>query len=460
MSATHKIMIVDDDVNMRNMLVTALSRIQGYDLCEKENGERALEYLREDEVDLVISDMKMPGMTGVQLLKSIREMNNPVPFIIITAYGTIENAVDAMRLGATDYLEKGDTSMLKALEVKVKKCLEIKALIDENSALREALDRRYRAVWKSRIMEDIHKKVETVAQSNATVLVMGESGTGKELVARAIHFGSKRARGAFIKINCAAIPDTLIESELFGHEKGAFTGALRRSRGKFEVASGGTLLLDEISEMPPFTQAKLLRVLQEREINKIGAELPIPVDVRVIATTNRDLKEEVVKGRFREDLFFRLNVIPVTLPPLRHRKEDIPALAEHFVQKFNEENGFAISGVAPEAMEALTAYDWPGNVRELENAIERASVLVRSGRLEKDNIELTGSLRKEQAGGLTVGVTIAEMEKQLIYKTLDFCKGNKTRVAEVLGISIRTLRNKLNEYEGRQGDPAPESGEE
>jgi transcriptional regulator with PAS, ATPase and Fis domain len=302
--------------------------------------------------------------------------------------------------------------------------------------------------------------VETVAQSNATVLIMGESGTGKELVARAIHFGSKRARSAFIKINCAAIPDTLIESELFGHEKGAFTGALRRSRGKFEVASGGTLLLDEISEMPPFTQAKLLRVLQEREINKIGAELPIPVDVRVVATTNRDLKEEVVKGRFREDLFFRLNVIPVTLPPLRQRKEDIPALTEHFVQKFNEENGFTISGVGPEAMEALTAYDWPGNVRELENAIERASVLVRSGRLEKDNIELTGSLRKEQAEGLTVGVTIAEMEKQLIYRTLDFCKGNKTKVAEVLGISIRTLRNKLNEYEGHQGDPAAESGEE
>ena len=459
MSASHRIMIVDDDPNMRNMLVTALSRVQGYDLCEAENGERALERLKDDEVDLVISDMKMPGMTGVQLLKAIRESGNSVPFIILTAYGTIENAVEAVRLGATDYLEKGETFMLKALEVKVKKCLEIKALLDENLALREALDRRYRYIWKSRIMEEINKKVETVAQSNSTVLIMGESGTGKELVARAIHFGSRRSKGPFIKINCAAIPDTLIESELFGHEKGAFTGALRRSRGKFEIAHNGTLLLDEISEMPQAVQAKLLRVLQEKEINKIGAELPIPVDVRVIATTNRDLKEEVVKGKFREDLFFRLNVIPLSIPPLRLRKDDIPPLIEHFIRKFNEENNFSVTGVSPEALETLMAYDWPGNVRELENTLERAAVMARNGTLGRESIELTGALRKAPADGLDVGSTIAEMEKRLILKTLDAYKGNKTKVTEILGISIRTLRNKLNEYAGRSAD-RPENGAE
>ncbi|MFH0918936.1 MAG: sigma-54 dependent transcriptional regulator [Fibrobacterota bacterium] len=457
--ADYRILVVDDDANMRVMLTTALSRVAAYSVLEADGGERALALIREDEPDCVISDMKMPGMTGLQLLKSVRELPSLVPFIMVTAYGTIENAVDAMHLGANDYLVKGEIAMLKELEVKVKKCLETKELQDENRALREELGRRYQYVGRSKAMDDIHKMVETVAQSASTVLILGESGTGKELVARAIHSGSRRSRGPFIKINCAAMPDTLIESELFGHEKGAFTGAVRRTRGKFELASGGTLLLDEIGEMPMATQAKLLRVLQEKEINKIGAEAPVPVDVRIVATTNRNLREEIEKGRFREDLFFRLNVIPFQLPPLRSRKEDIPLLCDHFIRKFNEENGYAVPGIADDAVALLKSYDWPGNVRELENAIERAVVLTQTHPLSASIFQLFGPLKKE-GGGLVPGVTIAEMEKQLIYKTLEHCQGNKTRVAEMLGISIRTLRNKLNEYEGRGGEAEAESNPE
>jgi DNA-binding NtrC family response regulator len=375
-----------------------------------------------------------------------------VPFIIVTAYGTVQDAVEAMRQGATDYLEKGDPNMLRALEVKVKKCLEIKALQDENRALREQLDKRYEYVGRSKAMDDVNKMVQDVAQSNSTILIQGESGTGKELIARALHMNSKRNKGPFIKINCAAMPDTLIESELFGHEKGSFTGALRRTRGKFELADGGTLLLDEIGEMPQITQAKLLRVLQEKEINKIGAEMPIPVNVRIIATTNRNLREEIGKGRFREDLFFRLNVIPFVLPPLRHRKEDIPVLCEHFIRKYNEQNGYLVAGIEGAALEQLKAYDWPGNVRELENALERAVVLTKNGPLTTGAFHLAGPAKKEGAGGLRAGVTVAEMEKELIYKTLEYCQGNKSKAAEMLGISIRTLRNKLTEYEGRDAD--------
>jgi transcriptional regulator with PAS, ATPase and Fis domain len=300
--------------------------------------------------------------------------------------------------------------------------------------------------------------VENVAQSNSTILIAGESGTGKELVARALHMNSRRSKGPFIKINCAAMPDTLIESELFGHEKGSFTGALKRTRGKFELADSGTILLDEIGEMPMTTQAKLLRVLQEKEINKIGAEMPIPINVRIIATTNRNLRDEIEKGRFREDLFFRLNVIPFALPPLRHRKEDLPVLCDHFIKKFNEQNGYLVTQIEEAALDHLKRYDWPGNVRELENAIERAVVLTKNGPLTVDAFHLTGAVRKEGAsGGLNAGVTIAEMEKQLIYKTLEYCQGNKTKVAEMLGISIRTLRNKLNEYEGRNAEHEEEA---
>jgi DNA-binding NtrC family response regulator len=454
--AESRILVVDDDPNMRGMLTTALSRFSDYQVWEADCGERALDKIREDEPDLVISDMKMPGMTGMQLLKAVREIPSQVPFIVCTAYGTIENAVEAMRIGATDYLVKGEIAMLKELEVKVRKALELKALVDENRELRAELNRRHEYVGSSKPMEDINKLVSQVAESQSTILVMGESGTGKELIARAIHSKSKRARNAFVKINCAAMPDTLIESELFGHEKGAFTGALRRTRGKFELADGGTLLLDEIGEMPILTQAKLLRVLQEKEINKIGAETPIRVDVRIVATTNRNLKEEVEKNRFREDLYFRLNVIPVVLPPLRQRKEDVPLLVDHFIKKCNEDNGYLVSGISQEAIEVLKRHDWPGNVRELENCIERAVVLTRQGILNSDVFHLSGSIKKE-GGGLSAGVTIADMEKELIYKTLESCQNNKTKAADMLAISIRTLRNKLNEYEGKgSGDDSGE----
>ncbi|OGJ90904.1 MAG: hypothetical protein A2268_09685 [Candidatus Raymondbacteria bacterium RifOxyA12_full_50_37] len=446
---SYRILIVDDDINMRTMLSTAIGRMAaGYRILEADSGEKACDLLKEEEVDLILSDMKMAGMSGVELLRKIRDDGSTTPFIIVTAYGTIENAVEAMRLGATDYLEKGETTMLKALEIKVIKCLQIKEIQDENKALREEQFKRYSYVGKNRAMDEINKLVITVAQSNSTVLITGESGTGKELIARGIHLNSKRNRLPFIKINCAAMPDTLIESELFGHEKGSFTGALRKTRGKFELADGGTILLDEIGEMPLMTQAKLLRVLQEKEINKIGAELPIPVDVRIVATTNRELKSEIAKGKFREDLYFRLNVIPIHLPPLRQRKDDIPLLVDHFIRTFNEENGLMVTGIADNALKALKEYDWAGNVRELENAIERAVVLTRTGILQPEVFTLTESLRTGGTNAIVPGTTIAEMEKQLIYKTLEYYKNNKTKVAEILGISIRTLRNKLNEYEG------------
>ncbi|MBL8026274.1 MAG: sigma-54-dependent Fis family transcriptional regulator, partial [Fibrobacteres bacterium] len=380
--------------------------------------------------------------------KAVRDIPSQVPFIMCTAYGTIDNAVEAMKFGANDYLVKGEIAMLKELEVKVRKALDHKALVDENRELRAELNRRHEYVGSSKPMEEINKLVSQVADSQSTILVMGESGTGKELIARAIHSKSRRSRNAFVKINCAAMPDTLIESELFGHEKGAFTGALRRTRGKFELADGGTLLLDEIGEMPIATQAKLLRVLQEKEINKIGAESPIRVDVRIVATTNRNLKEEVEKNRFREDLYFRLNVIPVVLPPLRQRKDDIPLLVEHFIKKCNEDNGYLVSGISPDAIDALKKHDWPGNVRELENCVERAVVLTRQGQITPDVFQLSGTVKKE-GGALSAGVTIADMEKELIYKTLEACQNNKTRAADMLAISIRTLRNKLNEYEGK-----------
>ncbi len=445
----NRILVVDDDANMRGMLTTALSRISDYSVREADCGEAAIEKIREDEPDLVISDMKMPGMSGLQLLRAVRDIPSQVPFIVCTAYGTIENAVEAMRIGATDYLVKGEIAMLKELEVKVRKALDYKALMDENRNLKAELDKRHRYVGSSRSMEDIDKLVTQIADSQSTILVMGESGTGKELIARAIHSRSRRARNAFIKINCAAMPDTLIESELFGHEKGAFTGAMRRTKGKFELADGGTLLLDEIGEMPLLTQAKLLRVLQEKEINKIGADLPIRVNVRIIATTNRNLKEEVEKGRFREDLFFRLSVIPIVLPPLKQRKEDIPLLVSHFIEKCNEDNGYMVTGISDDALAALSKHDWPGNVRELENCIERAVVLARQGELKVDLFPLTAMpVKHGGAVPVSVGLTIAEMERELIYKSLAACQNNKTKAADMLGISIRTLRNKLNEYEG------------
>jgi two-component system response regulator AtoC len=365
----------------------------------------------------------------------------------MTAYGTIDIAVDAVKKGANDFLEKGDNTAQR-LQLKVEQLLQLRLLLRENKSLKSVLTRQWDYIGSTKAIDAIRALAKTVADSRSTVLITGESGTGKELIARAIHFQSPRHNKPFVKVNCAALPEGLIESELFGHEKGAFTGALNRRLGKFELASGGTLLLDEIGEMHVSMQAKLLRVLQEREINKVGGDDPVEVDIRLIATTNRDLDKEVKEGRFREDLFYRLNVIRINLPPLRDRKEDIKRLVEHFTERYNRENGLGIEGLEDGCWEILTAYDWPGNIRELENAIERAVVLTRSGRIKADllKLPLAPAASCASGNGIRSGVTISQVEKELIIETLATCNQNRTKAASLLGISIRTLRNKLNEY--------------
>jgi DNA-binding NtrC family response regulator len=438
-----RILVVEDDRHMCNSVLELLQR-KGYAVRTCSNGAEALQCFGDTAFDCIISDIKMPIMTGDELLEKIKGVNKTVPFIIMTAYGEVTMAVDAMKKGAYDFIEKGP-ELLSKLEYAVARALQHHRLLNENIQLKNVLRKQWQYVGKTSRIEDIRLLIDNIAQSRSTVLVTGESGTGKELIARSIHFLSNRQNEPFVKVNCAALPDGLIESELFGHEKGAFTGALKAKAGKFELASGGTLLLDEIGEMPNNLQAKLLRVLQEREINKVGGDEPIAVDVRIVATSNRDLEAKVQENCFREDLYYRLNVFHVKLPPLRERMDDVPFLVGHFIEKYNDENGFSVSGIEDAALKTLQAHTWPGNIRELENAIERAVVLTRSGKIQKDVFELKKTLEGKNEG-LTPGMTVAEAEKQLILQTLEFCNQNRTRAAEMLGISIRTLRNKLNEY--------------
>jgi DNA-binding NtrC family response regulator len=441
-----RILVVDDNESFRESVVEMLRR-QGYEVVPAVNGPVALGNYHEGAFDLVVSDLKMPGMSGIELLERVRQIDADVPFLMMTAYGVVETAVEAMKKGAHDFILKTE-NVAHELEVRVERTLQYRRLVSENRDLRSALQNRWRLIGAAGSMEEIKQLVNKVAQSRSTVVISGESGTGKELIARSVHYLSPRQNGPFVKINCAAVPEGLIESELFGHEKGAFTGAIRSKSGKFELASGGTLLLDEIGEMAAAVQAKLLRVLQEREISKVGADDTVSVDVRIVATTNRNLDEEVRLGRFREDLYYRLNVFHIHLPPLRERKADIGLLAEHFVQKYNEENGYSVEGLEPEAFKVLTNYDWPGNIRELENAIERAVVLTRTGVVKAGLFDLR-SVKDVGAGSgfaFAPGITIESAEKELILRTLEHCKQNRTHAAQMLGISIRTLRNKLHEY--------------
>ena len=389
-------------------------------------------------------------MTGLELLEQARQRVPDTHIVLMTAYGTIEDAVQAIQKGAFDYIQKGADPA--EIEMTVEKALKFQDTERENRRLRSELKDKYSfgsMIGKAHNMEQVFDLIDTVADSRATVLVNGESGTGKELVARALHYNSSRASGPFIRLNCAALPKDLMESELFGHEKGAFTGAIKQTRGRFEMADGGTLLLDEISEIDPSLQAKLLRVLQEREFERIGSTQTIKVDVRIIATTNRDLQKEVEEGNFREDLFYRLNVIEIGLPPLRERREDIPSLVKSFIDRYNEENGKNVEGIADDALELLVQYDWPGNVRELENYTERAVVVARGPVLEVADLpqKLGAGPSGRQAQNIQVGMTVHEMEQQLIMKTLEACRGNRTEAANMLAISTRTLRNKLHEYD-------------
>ena len=432
------------------MLSEALER-KNYHVKVAENGKSALTWIKEGRFDLVITDVYLPDLNGMEILKLAKQADRDTGVIVITGHGSVESAVEAMKVGAFDYLTKGFS--IGEIEMTVGKFFKYQRLVRENALLRSELASRYgikNIIGNSGAIQSVFETVEMVAPTNATVLIQGASGTGKELIAKAIHQLSVRRDNSFVKTNCAAIPDGLVESELFGHEKGAFTGAIKSTKGRFELADGGTLLLDEISEIRPSLQAKLLRVLQEKEFERVGNPETLQVDVRMIATTNRDLKKEVEEGNFREDLFYRLNVVPIQLPTLKQRREDIPLLVDHFVEKFSSENNREITGIEDEALRQLIRYDWPGNVRELENTVERAVVVCMEKQIQRKHLFFDSDKQafpeKTTSPAIPTGMTLKEMEKQLILETLAEQKGNRTRASEKLGISVRTLRNKLQEY--------------
>lgn len=446
-----KILVVDDEPLMQEFLMETLERHHPYEVDLAENGKEALKKIRNDSFQLIISDIRMPDISGMDLLNRIKKIDSSCGVILITAYGTVQMAVQAMKQGAFDFITK--PLNVDQIEMVVDKYFKFKDLQTENSFLKDEINRKYgfaNIVGKSEGMKRVFEIVEMVAKSKATVLIHGPSGTGKELVAKAIHYNSDRRDKPFVKTNCAALPDGLIESELFGHEKGAFTGAIRSAKGRFELADGGTLLLDEISEMSLPLQAKLLRVLQEKQFEKVGNPETFQVDVRVIATTNRDLKEEIRKGTFREDLYYRLNVVPIELPPLRERKDDIPLLVEYFIRKYSRDNNKEISGINTDALKLLMKYNWPGNVRELENTIERAVVISKEPVLSTQHFLTFNAFEEDWQGENSTwqGNTknLKEMERRKILEVLRETNGNRTRAAEELGISVRTLRNKLREF--------------
>ena len=440
-----KLLIVDDDrANLESL--ERIFRREQIDVVTAPDGREALDVLRAQRISVTLTDVMMPGMSGLDLLRAARTVSPETQFILMTAYGTIEAAVEAMKDGAWDFV----TKPFKRIQIvkSIRRALDQQKLVLENQVLRAQLQgsRRDRSIiGNSLAMRQTLEMVNQVAPSSANVLLMGESGTGKELFARALHNGSQRSSGPFIAVNCAALPESLLEGELFGHEKGAFTGATSRRQGRFELADGGTLLLDEIGETSPQVQVKLLRVLQEGELERVGGSRTIPVDVRIVASTNKDLVAEVEAGRFREDLFYRLNVISITLPPLRDRKDDVPLLAHHFLKVYAEKNNKGVGGLTREALDALVGWSWPGNVRELENAIERAVVLCRG-----DTIGIDDLPPQIQRGGaavkvlhIPIGTSLEEIERTVIRETLAATKGDKKLAAQLLGIATRTIYRKI-----------------
>ncbi|MBI4617093.1 MAG: sigma-54-dependent Fis family transcriptional regulator [Planctomycetes bacterium] len=444
------VLVVEDDRSARSALVKALSR-GGIRVLEAETGEKALAVLAgEKGIALVLLDVILPGIDGLETLERIRRSNADVAVIVMTAFGTVEKAVRAMKLGASDFLEKPlDLSEVRrAVEAALGGKVELGEARRKLMAWVEEGDRFDGIIGRSSTLKRVFETIVQVAGSRATVLVTGETGTGKELVAESIHAHSARREKPLVKVNCASLTPTLIESELFGHEKGAFTGAARRREGRFEIASGGTLFLDEVSEIPPEIQVKLLRVLQEREFERVGGNETVRVDIRLICATNKDLEKEVAAGKFREDLFYRINVVPIHLPPLRNRREDLPLLMAHFVEKYSRANDRQVAGVSPEAMELLDRYDWPGNIRELENCLEQAVVLCRNDRITPELLPL--KIRQSQGARdvveFPVGTDLRSVEKEMILQTLAYVDGNKTKAAKILGIGTRTLYRKLEEY--------------
>jgi two-component system response regulator HydG len=444
-----RILVVDDEQSHRAMLKAVLTK-EGYDISEADDGISAVRAVESESFDLILMDIRMTDMDGIEAMGEIKKMSPSIPIIMMTAYASIKTAVEALKSGAYDYLTKPlDIDELKIL---IKKALEHYRLQEENVFLKERLADRFdfsRIIGKSRRMKDLFENLSLIAPSDATILIYGESGTGKELIANAIHQNSPRAQRPFIKVSCAALPETLLESELFGHERGAFTGAVARKAGRFQLADGGTLFLDEVNVMSPTTQVKLLRVLQEREFEPLGSTKTIHVDIRLITATNKELEVEVKEGRFREDLFYRLNVVPIHLPPLRERKEDIPLLAEHFSRLYQEKNKKSIKGFLPKTIDTLMRYDWPGNIRELENVIERAILFCRSEFISPKDLPpplQEEEVREQPIISIPSGMTLEELEKEAILQTLEETGGNRTQTAQILGISRKTLQNKLKEY--------------
>lgn len=448
MKRNNSILVVDDDLTHRTMLRTLLSG-WGYTIVEADDGSTAIEKARQRPFDLILMDIRMIKVSGLQAMMEIKAYNPAIPVVIMTAYASVETALDALKNGAYDYLTK--PLDFDELRLTLERAMDHTRLREENRQLRESIGNRFdrrNIIGRSPAMVRLLETVAQVAPSEATVLITGESGTGKEMIGGAIHFNSPRKDGPFVKINCAAITETLLESELFGHEKGAFTGAYRRKEGRFVQAHGGTLFLDEISEMSMAMQVKLLRVLQDMEITRVGGEGVIKVDVRIVAATNKDLLRLAEIGRFREDLYYRLNVVGLALPPLRERKEDIPLLAQQFLQTFSEKNNKTIKGFTPQAMDRLIRHDWPGNVRELMNAVERSIVLSRSEYLGEEDLPLVPKTEScPQAEEKIDGdLSLDEIEKAAIMKVLDASNGNKSEAARRLGITRKTLLKKLREY--------------
>jgi two-component system, NtrC family, response regulator len=454
-----RVLLVDDEANARSALRDLLTE-EGYEVREARDGEEALPMLAEFAPAVVLSDVRMPRMDGVALLRKAKEQGTDATFLMMTAYANVESAVEAMRTGAENYLVK--PVAIDALLLHLQKALEKRHLARDAASLRERVHDRFRLsgmVGDSPELQGVFEVVKKAAPTKATVLILGESGTGKELVAQALHEESPRRDKPFVKVSCAALSETLLESELFGHERGSFTGAVGRREGRFELADGGTLFLDEIGDIPPSTQVKLLRVLQQREFERVGGTETLKVDVRVIAATNRDLAAEVKTGKFREELYYRLNVVTVTMPPLRRRKGDIPALVSHFVDKYASSYGKEVRALGPGTLNALVAHEWPGNVRELENAIERAVVLCRDGELTVDDLPpfLRGiRVHPPAPSALPPGTTLRVMEREAILRTLALVGGSTARAAELLGISVRKVQYRLKEY--RQTTHGPHNG--
>lgn len=466
MTRPRTILAIDDDDSLRRVVEYNLME-EGYRVITAADGPSGLEAYQREAVDVVLTDIRMPGIEGIELLARLKAMQPELPVIMLTAFGTIDSAVEAMRLGAFDYLTKPFSR--DQLRASVRKALEVAELRSENRQLREVVSERFsfaNMIAGSRAMRAVSDTASRVAQTDTTVLLVGESGTGKELLARAIHFNSGRARGAFVTVNCAAIPEQLLESELFGHRRGSFTGAVADKRGKFEMANGGTVFLDEIGELAPLLQVKLLRVLQEREIDKVGETRPIKVDVRVLAATNRDLEKMIAGGTFREDLYYRLAVVSIRMPPLRERVDDIPLLVDAFLEKHAQRLGHARPAIQKDVYSAFNLYSWPGNIRELENVVERALVLDKDGVIGLDDLPDRLRTPAQRIGNVRIelpdeGISLEKVERELILTALEKHDWNQTRAAAYLDVTRSTLLYRMQKYAlEREKAPAEAAPEE